>query len=535
MTEQEFLDNVRVMFFVFRRWSGTFGLEVNMKNPTSVTEAKEKFQNFYNAVIKNYKNNVQANWQEVENVVQKFYNKADSYIRSNTKGDCQDIYDAFENVIMTIEKDAFGPIEESNYYKQLKQAERYNEKDCMYRMVPFFGQLATEAEHLISGIHTRIPGAADFNSMRKGVIQIYKEVAPRAGVEMDRGAVDEFEKQVNIYYNSNPKINNCEEIENSFSKLVDIVSKVIEKAQREIEQATNSENDCLEYMNRKLNALSEEFKEIYADYIYKEATDFKHVRSELDKIYKAACFKNAQKMDKKIVKKFHKTLEDYESGDVELETVRISFDVEYDEALKTTKSVVKSQNKRSDIRVKRIFEAIFEKKVLPLFEIDDEDKLYLKFKNMYRHFKTVKKTHPKWYTFMESICSKNKIKKENFDKKVLMGVLLSSCCAVDDMNVADAICRGLRKITKNSYIGKSNDFIGDAEKARQSIKSKINSSKDFNDIKELEGTISTEIKKYKFFENMDNNFLESVIFQLAEKAPKNKEYLTLRKLFSMKD
>ena len=535
MTEQEFLDNVRVMFFVFRRWSGTFGLEVNMKNPTSVTEAKEKFQNFYNAVIKNYKNNVQANWQEVENVVQKFYNKADSYIRSNTKGDCQDMYDAFENVIMTIEKDAFGPIEESNYYKQLKQAERYNEKDCMYRMVPFFGQLATEAEHLISGIHTRIPGAADFNSMRKGVIQIYKEVAPRAGVEMDRGAFDEFEKQVNIYYNSNPKINNCEEIENSFSKLVDIVSKVIEKAQREIEQATNSENDCLEYMNRKLNALSEEFKEIYADYIYKEATDFKHVRSELDKIYKAACFKNAQKMDKKIVKKFHKTLEDYESGDVELETVRISFDVEYDEALKTTKSVVKSQNKRSDIRVKRIFEAIFEKKVLPLFEIDDEDKLYLKFKNMYRHFKTVKKTHPKWYTFMESICSKNKIKKENFDKKVLMGVLLSSCCAVDDMNVADAICRGLRKITKNSYIGKSNDFIGDAEKARQSIKSKINSSKDFNDIKELEGTISTEIKKYKFFENMDNNFLESVIFQLAEKAPKNKEYLTLRKLFSMKD
>lgn len=524
MTEQEFLDNVRVMFFVFRRWSGTFGLEVNMKNPTSITEAKEKFQNFYNAVIKNYKNNVQANWQEVENVVQKFYNKADSYIRSNTKGDCQDIYNAFEDVIMTIEKDAVGPIEESNYYKQLKQAERYNEKDCMYRMLPFFGQLATEAEHLISGIHTRIPGAVDFNSMRKGVIQIYKEVAARAGVEMDRDAVDEFENQVNIYYNSNPKINNCEEIENSFSKLVDIVSKVIERA-----QATNSENDCLEYMNRKLNALSEEFKEIYADYTYKEATDFKHVRSALDKIYKAACFKNAQKMDKKIVKKFHKTLEDYESGYVGLKTVRISFDVEYDEALKTAKSVVKSQNKRSDIRVKRIFEGIFEKKVLPLFKINDKDKLYLKFKNMYRHFKTVKKTHPKWYTFMESICSKNKIKKENFDKKVLMGVLLSSCYAADDIGVADAVCRGLRKITKNSDI-KNDAYIVKAETARKDIKNKINSSEN---VKDLEKLISTDLNNDEFFS--ETNFFNSKIKPEIEKSSKVKGYLTLRKLFSMKD
>ena len=170
------------------------------------------------------------------------------------------------------------------------------------------------------------------------------------------------------------------------------------------------------------------------------------------------------------------------------------------------------RSEKYDCMTKNNFEVMFENKVLPLFRLNDDEALFTSFKNMYRDFKIVEDDCHQWCDFMKLICSENKIQERYLDKQLLIAVLLASCCAADNIGVADAVCRGLRKITKDRNL-QAEDYIKQAESLRAKIKNKINSTDNVEDLKSI---IGIGLNNLSLSQEQKN--LVKTIFRLANNA-----------------
>lgn len=396
-----------------------------------------------------------------------------------------------------------------------KRSEQRNE--CLKEMNEKISTLVTEYKKVSSNYeYTENQKPKDFAEVRNLLEEIYKEASKAAGNTIDEGKYNKFQEAVQVYFKGG---SNFEGLNNSFNDLYEAVSKSV----KAIPGGTNVNHDKdlkskevkLDLMNARLEKLAKKFKKICPEYEYKPAKDFLDVEKCLTGIYKFVCEKNGQQIDRNKVKPFQYAL----MNGSKLDSIGKSFDEEY-ECVSGIINEIRLQSKKSDVMLKRQFETIYETKVLPLFKVEDDKIRFAKFKRMYKGFKNVKKDCPKFYKFMESICTKNEIKENEFNNDILLAVLFASCYAADNMAIADAVCRGLRKITKNQKLE-----IQDWNALREKVKGKITTS---NDIQELKTVLDTGLK----YLSVDNNLVTKIL-KVAEKTS-HKKKVTLRSLFSQK-
>ena len=296
---------------------------------------------------------------------------------------------------------------------------------------------------------------------------------------------------------------------------------------------------CLEYMNERFKSLIKRCRYIFPDREYKEAKSFVEMRAPLSEIYEKSKDLLKEEPDTEIFNDFNDALNKYgktpktpenskDSKDSEdsngIGSIAGAFDKVFDIVLEVAKRAAKL-GKKADQELQKSLEPIFEKKIPKYFSKEKEKDGAVKgFKKMYKKFKSAaKKRAPKWYKFMEKMCSPNKIKSPT--NGALMALLLISCCAADNISKADAICRSIRKIIKDPDL-KNKEYIQEAEKIRQNIKNKISV---VNDTKSL-----YEYIKGLNYANLVDKTMCGIILREAEKVQKEpkKKVSLIKRLFS---
>ena len=237
------------------------------------------------------------------------------------------------------------------------------------------------------------------------------------------------------------------------------MKKYVKKKKAESLRA-NAEKKCLESMNEKFKLLAKRCRYLFAQpEKYQKAESLKDMGDLLSKIFNRSKELMNEQADTSFLNVFYNAVD---SGD--LKAVSKTFESAFEKVLEEAKRAAK-KTKKSDQVAQKSFEDIFEKQILKYFSEDE-----VNFKKVYKEFSSVKKSCNKWYKFMRKMCS-NKIKSNNYNKETLMTLLLISCCAADDIGKAEAVCRSLRKITKNPTL--KGEYIKEAEKIRQKIKDSI--------------------------------------------------------------
>ncbi len=286
---------------------------------------------------------------------------------------------------------------------------------------------------------------------------------------------------------------------------------------------------CLEHMNEKFKSLIKRCRYIFPGREYKEAKSFVEMRALLSEIYEVSERLIGKKPDTKIFSGFDDALNKYgktpktpenskDSKDSEdsngIGNITGAFDEVFDIVLEVAKRAAKL-GKKADQELQKSLEPIFEKKILTrLSKEEEKDGAVKNFNNMYKEFKSAaKKISPKWYKFMETMCSKNKIK--NPTNGALMALLLISCCAADDISKADAICRAIRKIIKNPAL-KDKKYMKEAENIRQDIKNKILV---VNDI----GSLYNQVGNSGYSELVDTTLFNTIITEVQNVQIKSKK------------
>lgn len=290
---------------------------------------------------------------------------------------------------------------------------------------------------------------------------------------------------------------------------------------------------CLEHMNEKFKSLNKRCRYIFPDREYKEAKSFVEMRALLSEIYEVSEHLIGKKPDTEIFNDFDDALNKYEKAPKTPENSKDSKDSEdsngigsitgaFDEVLEKVLEVAKKAaklGKKADQKLQGSLEPIFEKKIPEYFSKEGEkDDAVKDFNNMYQEFRSAaKKRAPKWYKFMKTMCSPNKIKSPT--NGALMALLLISCCAADDIPKADAVCRSIRRIIKDPDL-KDKEYIKEAEKIRQGIKNKISV---VNDIKSL----------YKHLKEVNyTNLVDKPLSDIMLKEAKKSHQSLIKRLFS---
>lgn len=286
---------------------------------------------------------------------------------------------------------------------------------------------------------------------------------------------------------------------------------------------------CLEYMNERFKSLIKRCRYIFPDREYKEAKSFVEMRAPLSEIYEKSKDLLKEKPDTEIFNDFDDALNKYgktpenskDSKDSEdsngIGSIAGAFDKVFDIVLEVAKRAAKL-GKKADQELQKSLEPIFEKKILTrLSKEEGKDDAVNDFKKMYKEFKpTPKKRAPKWYKFMKTMCSPNKIKSPT--NGALMALLLISCCAADNISKADAVCRSIRRIIKDPDL-KDKEYIKEAEKIRQNIKNKISV---VNDIKSL----------YKYLKEVNyTNLVDKPLSDIMLKEAKKSHQSLIKRLF----
>lgn len=290
---------------------------------------------------------------------------------------------------------------------------------------------------------------------------------------------------------------------------------------------------CLEHMNEKFKPLIKRCRYIFPDREYKEAKSFVEMRALLSEIYEKSKDLLKEKPDTKIFNDFDEALNEYgkapktpenskDSKDSEdsngIGSITGAFDEVFDIVLEVAKKAAKL-GKKADQELQKSLESIFENKIPKYFSKEEEkDDAVNDFKKMYKEFKpTPQKRAPKWYKFMKTMCSPNKIKSPT--NGALMALLLISCCAADNISKADAVCRSIRRIIKDPDL-KDKEYIKEAEKIRQNIKNKISV---VNDIKSL----------YKYLKEVNyTNLVDKPLSDIMLKEAKKSHQSLIKRLFS---
>ncbi len=292
---------------------------------------------------------------------------------------------------------------------------------------------------------------------------------------------------------------------------------------------------CLEHMNEKFKPLIKICRYIFPDREYKEAKSFVEMRALLSKIYEVSEHLIGEKPDMEIFNDFDEALNEYGKAPKTPENSKDSKDSEdsngigsitgaFDEVLEKVLEVAKKAaklGKKADQELQKSLEPIFAKKIPEYFSKEEEKDgivIVKDFNNMYQEFRSAaKKRAPKWYKFMKTMCSPNKIKSPT--NGALMALLLISCCAADNISKADAVCRSIRRIIKDPDL-KDKEYIKEAEKIRQNIKNKISV---VNDIKSL----------YKYLKEVNyTNLVDKPLSDIMLKEAKKSHQSLIKRLFS---
>lgn len=373
-------------------------------------------------------------------------------------------------------EEAYGKVHKS-LFKAIKTAEK-NMKSFMEEILPTYNELKLQVLPIVGRLEYDSPET--LIGMKFALDSMCNAIARSTGQKISKEAIDTFDNKVDEFYSYNGKSKNLGEIKPLYEKVCDEIPKCIKLLEEKKAESlrADAEKKCLESMNEKFKLLAKRCRYLFDQpENYQKAKSLKDMGDLLSKIFNRSKELMNEQADTSFLNNFNNAVD---SGD--LENVSKTFESAFETVLKEAKRAAK-KTKKSDQVAQKSFEDIFEKQILSYFSEDEK----VNFKEVYKEFSSVKKSCNKWYKFMRKMCS-NKIKSNNYNKETLMTLLLISCCAADDIGKAEAVCRSLRKITKNPTL--KGEYIKEAEKIRQKIKDSIlkheNMKSLWDDVKSLD-------------------------------------------------
>ena len=126
MNEQEFLEEAKRVISALIVDNRSIDLGLNdLDFPKDITDMKNAIQKFYGALSKKYGKVIETKNSTIQNAINEFYKEVDSYSNSE-ESDYQNVYDALYNAVMSIEGHGVSVVKNSDFFKNLKNAERYN-------------------------------------------------------------------------------------------------------------------------------------------------------------------------------------------------------------------------------------------------------------------------------------------------------------------------------------------------------------------------------------------------------------------------
>ena len=365
--------------------------------------------------------------------------------------------------------------------------------DGFKNMIDEFNDVFAERRFLHNEIHWNQNGLESFDILHSQMDEFIKRLVSID--DKQSPAVPEFQKIHTAIKNYINRVN--EIIEGEYSEVSDsprkannILNKMFEisnRANRKIylryqsvldrnDKQSSKADKFLEYMKDQVKSLVEKSGDILKSYQYKEPKNFGDIRDSMYEIWEIVSKANEEEIDKELVDNFSNALEEFSMDASDFEAIKDAFDAEY--------------------------EKIFDR--MSLLFIKEDEELSKRFRSIYKDCREVKKECPKWYNFLKAICTGIKVKPNFYTKQTLISVLIASCCATNNIGQADAVCRGLRKITKRAEI-KDEVYIKKSEKFRMKIKDKISAGGNIDDLKMIIKTGLNEIMS-------DNKVLSKVIY-----------------------
>lgn len=391
---------------------------------------------------------------------------------------------------------------------------------CLDEVLSMYNTLAKRANTTIGDLKTESPASMD--DVKKATRNICKKIEDN-GIEMNEKNILNMESSIDTY-NKDPNEKNGRRVITSYKELYNEIYADLDCL---FDGSLIRENgSALRLLFEMIPGIIEEMKSHIAIYFarldYGKPKTYREAEDTVKDIYEKGVRIFGIKKNEAVLKTLSDRVEAYYNGECSFRELIGAFYLArdaFDKACNSTDEVPEAKKKKPknvsllQRNLETIFGNILKNHFSAAGQEDDEAKNF----NMV-HAKvdsSTAATCPKWYNFMESVFTKLGANKKYTTNKILIAILLASCCAADDMKVADAVCRAVRKITKDAKF-KDEEYMKNAEeKIRKDIKSKIGS---FKDPKGLDTVVQVDLKKWLGLDNA----LVTLIFGHVDQARSKK-------------
>ena len=437
-------------------------------------------------------------------------------------GNCSDkeLRDAFFSLEKAIYK-AIDSVPKPEPAKEETPAEKEKRlRACLDKVLSMYNKLAKRAHTIIGDLKTESPASMD--DVKKATRNMCKKIEDNA-VEMNEKNILNMESSIDTY-NKDPNEKNGRRVIISYKELYNEIYADLDYM---FDGSLIRENGtALRFLLGTIPEIIEEMKSHIAIYFarldYGKPKTYREAEDTVKDIYEKGVRVFGIKKNEAVLKTLSDRVEAYYNGKCSSQELLDAFYLAkeaFDKACNSTYEVPEAKKKKPknvsllQRNLETIFGNILKNHFSAAGQEDDEAKNF----NMV-HAKidsSTAATCPKWYNFMESVFTKLGANKKYTTNKILIAILLASCCAADDMKVADAVCRAVRKITKDAKF-KDEEYMKKAEeKIRKDIKSKIGS---FKDPKGLDTVVQGDLKKWLGL----GNALVTLIFGHVDQARSKK-------------
>ena len=437
-------------------------------------------------------------------------------------GNCSDkeLRDAFFSLKEAIYK-AIDSVPKPEPAKEETPAEKEKRlRACLDKVLSMYNKLAKRAHTIIGDLKTESPASMD--DVKKATRNMCKKIEDNA-VEMNEKNILNMESSIDTY-NKDPNEKNGRRVIISYKELYNEIYADLDYM---FDDSLIRENGtALRFLLGTIPEIIEEMKSHIAIYFarldYGRPKTYREAEDTVKDIYEKGVRIFGIKKNEAVLKTLSDRVEAYYNGECSSQELLDAFYLAkeaFDKACNSTDEVPEAKKKKPknvsllQRNLETIFGNILKNHFSAAGQEDDEAKNF----NMV-HAKvdsSTAATCPKWYNFMESVFTKLGANKKYTTNKILIAILLASCCAADDMKVADAVCRAVRKITKDAKF-KDEEYMKKAEeKIRKDIKSKIGS---FKDPKGLDTVVQGDLKKWLGLDNA----LVTLIFGHVDQARSKK-------------